>query len=95
MCCVVGNNTRHDKCAEGIARQSLHALSVLHLQKVSPKRLFGPLMLSADAFNKWEAGQRLAKKLLVKLYQAATSSDKACSFYRTQIMSCTMRTALE
>ncbi len=52
-------------------------------------------MLSADAFNKWEAGQRLAKKLLVKLYQAATSSDKACSFYRTQIMSCTMRTALE
>lgn len=27
----------------------------------------------ADAFNKWEAGQRLAKKLLVKLYEAATS----------------------
>lgn len=29
-----------------------------------------------DAFNKWEAGQRLAKKLLVKLYQAATTSNK-------------------
>ena len=34
-------------------------------------------VVSADAFNKWEAGQRLAKKLLVKLYEAATSSTKA------------------
>lgn len=27
----------------------------------------------ADPFNKWEAGQRLAKKILVKLYGAAAS----------------------
>lgn len=31
---------------------------------------------AADAFNKWEAGQRLAKKLLIKLYNAAKSADK-------------------
>lgn len=31
---------------------------------------------SADAFNKWEAGQRLAKKLLIKLYNAAKSADQ-------------------
>lgn len=52
-------------------------------------------MLSADAFNKWEAGQRLAKKLLVKLYQAATTSDKACSFYRSHIMRYTMQIAVK
>jgi len=52
-------------------------------------------MLCADAFNKWEAGQRLAKKLLVKLYQAATTSDKARPFYRSHIISCTMQSALQ
>ena len=32
--------------------------------------------MAADAFNKWEAGQRLAKKLLIKLYNAAKSADE-------------------
>ena len=32
--------------------------------------------VAADAFNKWEAGQRLAKKLLIKLYNAAKSADE-------------------
>ena len=30
----------------------------------------------ADPFNRWEAGQRLGKKLLVKLYEAAGDSKK-------------------
>ena len=64
---------------------------MLLLQEVLPKRLSGSLVLCADAFNKWEAGQRLAKKLLVKLYQAATASNKACPFYRSHIMSCPMQ----
>ena len=29
--------------------------------------------LPADAFNRWEAGQVLAKRLMVHLYEAATS----------------------
>lgn len=34
------------------------------------------MRLAADAFNKWEAGQRLAKKLLVRLYSAAKAADE-------------------
>ena len=83
--CVVGSDAMYGKGTEGIAKQSLHALSMLLHQQVLPERLLEPFMLCADAFNKWEAGQRLAKKLLVKLYQAATTSDKACSFYRSQL----------
>ena len=30
----------------------------------------------ADPFNRWEAGQRLGKKLLVKLYEAAGDCKK-------------------
>ena len=89
-CYDFGNNTTHGKGAEGIDRQSLHALSILLFQEVLPKWFPGPFVLCADAFNKWEAGQRLAKKLLVKLYQAANTSDKARPFYRSHIISCTM-----
>ena len=34
------------------------------------------MLAPADAFNRWEAGQVLAKKLMVHLYQAAADAAK-------------------
>ncbi len=37
MFCVAGSNVTHGKSAEGVARKSLHALSMLLFQKLLPK----------------------------------------------------------
>ena len=40
----------------------------------------GLFVCHADEFNRWEAGQRLAKKLLVKLYENAIDSSKVLAW---------------